>query len=134
MEFSLLSDNHPQLSATTGEPPERLIADALGRAGIAYRMEGSDPAATTFQLPSGIELTVTRSHDPAAAERIAGAPNAILVQGEAAARTLAELIAPQRARPETYHVDLPPHPGASLPEGLARTLDMLAGGNREGPP
>ena len=76
------------------DPMERLIADALDAAGIAYESGdgGGNSSGLDFRLENGVEIEVKRFHSPRIAEQMSRAENVIAVQGEAAVRYLAELI------------------------------------------
>lgn len=76
------------------DPLERMIAEALGAAGLAYSTPADRREATglDFRLDNGIEIEVKRFHSPRIAEQMASAANVIAVQGEAACRLLAALI------------------------------------------
>lgn len=79
------------------DPMEQMIADALEAAGIAYIRDG-DPGGEgqrlDFYLPDyDLFIEVKRLHSPRIAEQMALAKNVIAVQGEAAVRWLAGMIA-----------------------------------------
>lgn len=87
------------------DPMERLIADALDNAGIAYVTDsgGGNPSNLDFRLDNGIEIEVKRFHTPRIADQMARADNVIVAQGEQAVRFLATLLAatppPSPAKP-----------------------------------
>jgi hypothetical protein len=71
------------------DPMERLVEEALLRAGIRYMSEAKDgnPSGLDFRLPDhGIEIEVKRFHSDRIAAQMARAPNVIALQGEAAVR------------------------------------------------
>lgn len=80
--------------AAIADPMERLIADALDYAGIAYATDvgGGNPSGLDFKLDNGIEIEVKRFHSPRIADQMARAPNVIAVQGKEAVEYLAEMI------------------------------------------
>jgi hypothetical protein len=77
------------------DPIERLIADALQAAGLAFTTGQGDGAASgmDFELPElGLAIEVKRFHSDRNAEQMARASDVIVAQGEVAARALAALI------------------------------------------
>lgn len=77
------------------DPMERLIAEALDRAGIDYVTDlgGGNPSNLDFRLSNGVEIEVKRFHSPRIADQMARADNVIAAQGEDAVKFLADLIA-----------------------------------------
>lgn len=77
------------------DPMERLVEEALMKAGIAYVSEanGGNPSRLDFRLPDhGIEIEVKRFHSERIAAQMARAPNVIALQGEASVRFFCELL------------------------------------------
>lgn len=76
------------------DPMERMIADALDAAGIAYVTDygGGNPSGLDFRLDNGIEIEVKRYHSPRIARQMARAENVIAVQGKPAVEWLAAMI------------------------------------------
>lgn len=82
--------------AALHDPMERLIADALDRAGIRYLTDegGDNPSRLDFALPDyGVEIEVKRFHTERMTKQMARVENVIVAQGEIAVRFLAELLA-----------------------------------------
>ena len=80
----------------SSDPVERIIADALDKAGIAYVCETDqeNSARLDFYLPdTGIYIEAKRMASDRSAEQLRRANNVILVQGLEAARALASWIA-----------------------------------------
>lgn len=77
------------------DPMERLIADALDGAGIAYTTDcgGGNPVGLDFYLPDAdLHIEVKRFHTDRIAEQMSRAPNVIVAQGKPAVEYLAGLI------------------------------------------
>lgn len=73
------------------DPVERVIADALDAACIAYEVERDD-THLDFRLANGVYIECKRYHTPRIAEQMTRAENVIVVQGMDAARWLASII------------------------------------------
>lgn len=75
-----------------GDPMERLVADALDRAGINYH-RGEATGELDFRLIDyGVHIEVKRFHSPRIERQMARHPNVIAAQGEAAVQLLARFI------------------------------------------
>jgi hypothetical protein len=78
------------------DPVERVIADALTAAGVAYVSSG-DHKALDFYLPaSDVYIECKRMHSPRIADQMSRHDNVIAVQGMASAKWLAAMIRPKR--------------------------------------
>ena len=75
------------------DPMERILADALDRAGLNYITGDKNPARLDFYLP-GIDLyiEVKQFYSPRIAKQMSRAPNVIALQGACAVRLFANLI------------------------------------------
>lgn len=81
---------------------ERLIADALDKAGVVYAtdMGGESPCGLDFYLPDcNLHIEVKQFHSSRIAAQMSRAPNVIAVQGVVAVQWLANLIALQSRAP-----------------------------------
>ncbi len=73
------------------DPMERLIAEALTRAGIAFTTDNE--ARLDFYLPDAdVHIEVKQFHADRIAEQMSRAPNVIAVQGRGAVEWLAGII------------------------------------------
>ena len=76
------------------DPIERLIAEALTTAGLAYTAGDATASKLDFHVPAlGIDIEVKRFHSDRIAKQMARSDNVILAQGEVAIRALAGMIA-----------------------------------------
>ena len=80
------------LSQTTiTDPVERIVADALDRAGVVY--ETTNSLELDFYLPSyEIYIEVKQYHSPRISEQMSRDANVIAIQGIEAARAFADLV------------------------------------------
>lgn len=81
--------------ATTTDPMEREIEEALIFAGVPYQLEHEMPDGhkLDFHLPDhDVAIEVKRFHTPRLADQMARYPNVIAVQGDKAVRAMANLI------------------------------------------
>jgi hypothetical protein len=75
------------------DPMERILADALDRAGLDYVTGDKNEARLDFYLPSiDLYIEVKQFHSARIAGQMSRAPNVIAAQGELAVRLLANLI------------------------------------------
>lgn len=86
----------PPRSAAITDPMERLIAEALDKAGIAWLHE-NDPgnaARLDFYLPDhDLYIEVKRLASERSGDQLKRADNVVLVQGKAAVEWLVEMLA-----------------------------------------
>lgn len=74
------------------DPVEKIVADALDGAGVAY-MRGYDRHALDFELVGiGVYIECKRFHSDRIAEQMSRHENVIAIQGVHAARVFAEMI------------------------------------------
>jgi hypothetical protein len=75
------------------DPVERIIADALDAAGLAYTRGPETPAGLDFHLPLfDLHIECKQFHSPRIAGQMARAGNVVAVQGIGAAHVLASWI------------------------------------------
>lgn len=89
-----LSFRPSDAEATAHDPMERIIEAALLDAGIEFKMDhgGGTRHRLDFELANGVAIEVKRFHSPRAIEQLSRVENVIFVQGDVAARQLADLI------------------------------------------
>jgi transcriptional regulator with XRE-family HTH domain len=78
-----------EIRLTTHDPLERMVEEALQRAGIRYVTDhgGANASRLDFHLPDhGVDIEVKRFHTDRIAEQMARAPNVIALQGLEAVR------------------------------------------------
>lgn len=75
------------------DPMERIIAEALGKIGMAYTRENEHPSRLDFRLTdNGVEIEVKRFHSPRISDQMARSENVIAIQGAGAVRFFAALL------------------------------------------
>lgn len=97
LEAAILSvrPNLPSTPATSHDPLERIIEQALIDAGIRYQTDhgGGTEHRLDFHLPDfDVAIEVKAMHTPRIAEQMSRAKNVIAVQGKAAVNFLADVI------------------------------------------
>jgi hypothetical protein len=75
------------------DPMERMIAEALDAAGVAYTHERERGGGLDFHLPdNGVWIEVKQFHSDRIAAQMATQPNVIVAQGRVAVQALAAMI------------------------------------------
>jgi hypothetical protein len=101
-------DRNDRISLEQGvlsDPMERMIADALNKAGMPAIHEGDKRRAGIgptfdFDLGNGVYIEVKRMHTPRVEKQLAQAENVILIQGKQAAEWFSAAIAKATAEQE----------------------------------
>lgn len=82
------------------DPVERIVADALTRAGVPFTTGDENAAGLDFYLPDhDLYIEVKQFHSPRIEEQMSRAANVVAVQGRAAAEWLATRIAAVPLKP-----------------------------------